>query len=274
VLALAASLAGFGAAAQAEQSAAEIAAELSNPTNALGSLSNNFNFTGYSGDLPGASDQSGWNYLFQPSLPFPQKSGKNLLFRPAIPLLIQQPVQSSGGMGWTDKTELGDISFDLAYGGTDPESGLLTLFGLVATLPTATDDSVGADQWQLGPEFAIGWVKPWGVAGVLITHKWDVAGNDEFRTNITGGQYFYAFPFGDGSWQFAAGPSWSYNHELVGEKWSLPIGVGVSKTLQIGNVPIKLAVQYWDYVKSPDAFGEDKLFRFTITPVIKLPWGD
>ena len=52
--------------AQEEKSAAEIAAELSYPTAAVAGLSSNFNFTEYNGTLPGADDQRGWNYLFQP----------------------------------------------------------------------------------------------------------------------------------------------------------------------------------------------------------------
>lgn len=260
--------------AQEEKSAAEIAAELSNPTAAVAGLSSNFNFTEYDGNLPGADDQRGWNYLFQPSFPFPQDNGKNVLLRPAIPLLLKQPVFDSATSTWSDEGALGDVSFDLAYGGTNSETGVLMLYGLVGTIPTATDDAVGSDQWQLGPEFAIGVVKSWGVVGALITHKWDVGGDRTTNTNITGGQYFYAFPFGDGTWQVAAGPSWSYNHELVGEKWTLPVGIGLSKTTRIGSMTWKFAFQYWNYVKAPDAFGEESLLRFTVTPVISVPWAN
>ena len=48
--------------------------------------------------------------------------------------------------------------------------------------------------------------------GILLTHQWDVAGEDDFDTSITGGQYFYNFNLGKGR-QIAAGPTFSYNHE-------------------------------------------------------------
>lgn len=251
--------------------AAEMAKKLSNPTAAVASLGNNFDFTEFGGDLPDADNQRGWNYLFQASFPFPQDNGKNILFRPAIPLLFKQPVFDSSNGEWNDQFELGDIGFDLAYGGTS-DTGLLMLYGIVGSLPTATDDAVGSDQWILGPEFAIGLVRKWGVFGALITHKWDVAGSETRETNITGGQYFYAFPIGDGTTQIAAGPSFSYNHELQGEKWTLPLGIGLSKTTVIGGRVWKFAFQYWNYIKTPDAFGPEHMLRFAITPVMTVPW--
>jgi len=36
---------------------------------------------------------------------------------------------------------------------------------------------------------------------------------------------------------------------------------------------LKLFAQYRNYVKSPDAFGPEHLIRFSIAPVVKLPWG-
>ena len=58
------------------------------------------------------------------------------------------------------------------------------------TMREATNDLLGLDQWLLGPEAAVAMVRPWGVLGVLVSHQWDVAGEDDFDTSITGGQYF------------------------------------------------------------------------------------
>ena len=251
--------------------AAAMAKEMSNPTAAVASLGNNFDFREYGGNLPDAGNQRGWGYLFQAGFPFPQDNGKNILFRPAVPGLFKQPVFDSNSGSWDDQFELGDISYDLAYGGTN-DKGILMLYGLVGSMPTATDDAVGSDQWTLGPEFAIGLVRKWGVFGALLTHRWDVAGDDTRKTNITGGQYFYAFSIGDGTTQIAAGPSFSYNHELDGEKWSLPLGIGLSKTTVIGGRVWKFAFQYWKYIKTPDVFGPEHMLRLSITPVVTVPW--
>ena len=51
-------------------SASEVAAELSNPNSNMGSLTFLLNYLEFDGELPGASDQSGLQVLFQPSLPY------------------------------------------------------------------------------------------------------------------------------------------------------------------------------------------------------------
>jgi hypothetical protein len=254
-----------------ERSADEIAAELANPNTVLGSMNFNLDYTTYKGNLPGASDQSALRLTFQPSLPYPIEKGVNFFLRPAVPIIIKQDVPFSGG--FEEKgVELGDISFDAALGKSYP-SGLILVAGVVGTLPTATDDSFGLDQWLLGPEVAVAKVAKWGVLGLLVTHQWDVAGEDSFSTNITGGQYFYTFNLSDG-WQISSSPTFSYNHEAQsGQEWTLPVGVGVSKTMILGGRPWKFAFQYWNYVEQPDPFGPDWQIRLTVTPVVPLPWG-
>jgi hypothetical protein len=272
ILVVAVGLSVVGAAAQ-EKTAEEIAQELSNPTNALGSMGSNLDFQAWDGNLAGAGDQNGFTYLFQPSLPFPQDNGYNLLIRPAIPLLFQAPVPQSGGGFKNEGVELGNIGFDVAYG-TTSKSGLIYLFGVVGELPTNTDDAVGVDQYRLGPEVLVGITKKWGVLGLLVTHKWDVAGDSSPDTSITSGQYFYAFPL-PRAFQIASGPTWSYDSNASsGNKLTLPLGVGISKTtVTAKGMPLKFQLQYWHYIESPDTFGPDWQIRFNFTPVIKLPWG-
>jgi hypothetical protein len=256
-----------------EKSADEIAKEMSNPTAAVGSMNNNFDFKTFDGDLPESGDQTGFSYLFQPGLPFPQDNGFNLLIRPAVSILFKQPVFDPASGEFEDEgTELGDTGFDVAYG-TTYDNGVLFLFGAVGTLPTNTDDKVGVDQYRLGPEVLVGVLKKWGLVGILINQQWDVAGDDETDTSVTGGQYFYAFSLKKG-WQIFSGPTWSYNREAPsGDRWTIPVGIGVSKTIILDSgMPMKFQAQYWKYVASPDSFGPDDQLRFTISPVIELPW--
>jgi hypothetical protein len=126
----------------------------------------------------------------------------------------------------------------------------------------------------LGPEVAIGKVAKWGVLGLLVSHQWDVAGEDSFSTSITGGQYFYTFNLSHG-WQISSSPTFSYNHEAQsGEEWTFPLGVGVSKTTILKGRPWKFGLQYWNYIEQPDPFGPDWQVRFTVTRVVSLPWGN
>jgi hypothetical protein len=255
----------------ASPSAADIAAELSNPNTTLGTMNTFFDYVAFDGDIPGADSASALRATFQPSLPYRMSETSNLFVRPAIPIIFNQDVPDPNGGFQSEGVDLGDISFDASYG-KSLKNGVVVIGGLVGTLPTATNDSLGRDQWLLGPEAAIALVRPWGAIGVLVTHQWDVAGEDSFDTSITGGQYFYSYNLSAGR-QIAAGPAFSYNHKAEsGNKWTLPLAIGVSQTMILGGRPWKFGLQYWHYVKSPDNFGPEYQLRFQVSPVVKLPW--
>ena len=252
-------------------SADDIAAELSNPNSSLGTMSIQLNYITFDGDLPGASSQDALRATFQPSLPYPLSDTTNLFFRPAFPVIISQDVPNVNGGFDSQGVDLGDISFDLSLARSFPNRMVL-LGGLAGTLPTATNDALGRDQWLLGPEFAVAKVQKWGVLGVLVSHQWDIAGEDDFSTSITAGQYFYSINFDDG-WQINGSPTFSYNHKADSDNaWTLPLAIGGAKTTIINGRPWKFNLQYWHFVESPDAFGPDYQIRFTISPVVKLPW--
>jgi len=253
-------------------SASEIAAELSNPNSTLGTMNFNIDYQTFQGDLPGASDQSATRVTFQPALPYALSETTNFFFRPAIPVIIRQDIPTGTGSYDTKKAELGDIGFDASLG-KSLSGGIILIGGLAGTLPTATDDDLGLDQWLLGPQLGIAKMAKWGIAGLLVSHQRDVAGEDDFDTKITAGQYFYAFNMG-GGWQINSGPTFSYNHEArdSDNKLTLPLGVGVSRTVFLGGRPWKFGAQYWHYIESPDDFGLDYQIRFSISPVVALPW--
>jgi len=252
-------------------SAAEVAAALSDPNTNLGTMNTQLDYIAYGGTIPGAGSADATRMLFQPSLPYKLSDTTNLFVRPAIPVIFSQDVPQAGGGFTSEGIDLGDISFDAAVGKT-LSGGIVLLGGVAGTLPTATNDSLGLDQWLLGPEFAVAKVGAKGVVGVLISHQWDVAGEDDFDTSITGGQYFYTLNLKDG-WQVNGAPTFSYNHEATsGNKWTFPLAIGVTKTTFIGGRPWKFGVQYWHYLESPDNFGPDFQIRFIASPVVKLPW--
>lgn len=249
----------------------DIGTELSNPATALSSIGNKIRWQTFTGDLPDADEQSVVSYTLQPVFPFPQANGKNIIFRPALPVIFNQPFFDSDTLDFESSgIELGDISFDLAYGGTS-ESGLITLYGLISTLPTSTfAPFTGVDEWRIGPEFVIGILKDWGVAGLFPSHQWGITGDAE--TSITSLQYFYAINLGN-SWQIASGPTISYNWSGDdGERWTVPLGVGVAKTTQIGKLPVKLQVDFNYFLEQPDSFGADWFLEFRFTPVVKNPF--
>ena len=234
-------------------------------------MSLQFDYISFDGDLPGASSQDALRATFQPSLPYKLSDTTNLFVRPAIPLIISQDVPNVNGGFDSQGIDLGDISFDASLARSFP-NGMMLLGGLAGTLPTATNDALGLDQWLLGPEFAVAMVQKWGVVGVLVSHQWDIAGEDDFSTSVTAGQYFYSINLRDG-WQISGSPTFSYNHKADSDNaLTLPLAVGVQKTTIIGGRPWKFGLQYWYYIETPDAFGPRHQVRISISPVIKLPW--
>lgn len=251
-------------------SAAEIAAELANPNSAMGTMNTFFDYTTFDGDLDGADDADSLRMTFQPSLPYPLTDSANLFVRPLIPLIIKQDVPTADGFD-TLRWELGDIGYDVSVFNSTP-GGIIYGAGVAGLIPTATDEDAGIDQWLLGPQLILAWRQKWGVLGAIASHQWDVAGEDDFDTSITAGQYFYSI-FMNNGWVFGANPVISYNHEAKsGNELSLPLGIGLTKTTILGGRAWKFGLQYWYYIESPDDFGPKHLLRFQISPVVKLPW--
>lgn len=260
------SKAGMGA-----PSAEEIAKKLADPNSNMGTLSTHFKYKRFDGDLPDSNNQGSSVISFQPSLPYSLSKTTNLFIRPTFPVIIDKDVPKPNGGFESEGAAFGDISFDASVL-KSYRTGFMFGGGIVGTLPTATNDALGNDQWLLGPEVIGAVVRKWGVLGLLVSYKRNVAGDDDFDTSITGGQYFYTFHLKDG-WTIHASPSLSYNHEASsGNEWTVPIGVGMTKTTIMGGRPWKFGFEYDYYVLSPDQFGPDWGIKFTVSPVVELPW--
>ena len=78
-----------------------------------------------------------------------------------------------------------------------------------------------------------------------------------------------------GGWQIAAGPTISYDHTRdSSNRWTVPLGIGLSRTQVLGGRPWKFQLQYWNYVEKPDAFGPEHQLRLSINPVVTAPWNE
>jgi len=252
-----------------EKSADEVARELANPNTSLASLTFKNQLRWYTGDLPDADDQFSYTLLFQPVFPFtlePTSSGgsANIFFRPAFPIVFDQPTFDAGKGNFDGVTALGDIGFDLGYGVTE-KSGLLWAFGMVGTVPTATNDDIAGDQLRLGPEALFAKFEDWGLYGIFPSHQWDVAG-DNYDYSTSQLQAFLTFLPG-GGWSVGSTPIMNYDWEA--EEWTIPLNLTISKTTKIGTMPLKLALEVNYYVEQPDVFGPQWMIGFNVTPVVK-----
>ncbi|MEH6452543.1 MAG: hypothetical protein V7782_05805 [Psychromonas sp.] len=245
-----------------------IAKELSNPATSLSSL--NFNFETYTGE-EGFMKQK---INFQPSFPIKLDEGAVFAIRPLVGMTITDK-------GDEKETSFDNISTDIMYGQTF-KSGTILLGGVYFSAPTSTADGA-QDNWVGGPEALIAQIFPWGVAGTFVSHATDFNSPDskEFETDLTNIQYIYSVGLG-GGYTLSASPTIVYNlnyedqktyasgHNLESE-WSIPVGIGISKTTIIGNMPLKISAEVNYYVEKQRESDADFLLKFKITPVVKNP---
>lgn len=263
----------YGAWSQVDSTSTEdadqLARKLANPTSAVGTINFFPDIIKHTGDLPTANNQTSFSIGLQPALPVPDLIwGQNLFFRPLIPILFNPPVYDTDLQEFESAGfNLGNISYDLALGNTT-EGGLLYFFGIAGSIPSATDSRLrGA--WTLGPELALGVMKPKFIGGFLAGQRWDVQRDKE--VSLFAGQYFYAIPMGGGH-VIGAGPNFAYDWNS--KELTLPIGTGYSKTTTelFKKIAFKYGIQFWYYASQPDPFGPKWTIRLQLSPVVPLPW--
>ncbi len=57
-----------------------------------------------------------------------------------------------------------------------------------------------------------------------------------------------------------------------GERLTFPVGLGVTKTVHLGKMPVKLRAEVHYSIIRPELYGEAWNFRFQVVPVIKSPF--
>ena len=244
----------------------DLAAKLANPSAPVMALQSFIDVKQNGGSAPGAH-RATFAYTFQPAIPFPTKRG-NVILRPLIPVEFGAPYASAAGTVDT-YTGFGNMSLQTLYGKT-LKSGLMAMGGFGVGFPSATKREARAD-WSLGPNVVLGYAskKTGNVWGALGEWSWS------FPTRAVNGsltlQYFYAINLKDG-WQIAAQPVIAYERES--KVWELPLGTGLVKVAALGkkNFPVKVGAQVWGYAPPPGSSGPEWTIRFTIAPVVPLPW--
>ena len=145
--------------------------------------------------------------------------------------------------------------------------------GVTTRFPTATDDALGNDKWQAGPAGMLFYMgRPW-VSGLLVQH-WESFAGDSDRVDVSQTDIQYVIRRGfPGAWSLGMGPTISVDWEAdSGDKLTLPIGLGITKTIRIGRIPMKIRFEPQYSIVHPDDFGTVWNFRLQFTPVIPNPF--
>ena len=245
--------------------------QLENPLSRFWSMIIQENLSFNSGDLVSGTHVS--NVLnFQPSLPVPVGKSKMLLVRPVFPL-VTVPVFDANGEKTSTETGLGDINVFSLYG-PDKKDGLIWGAGLTFSFPTASSENLGSGKVQMGPALmALSITKKWTI-GTIVQH-WNSVGGDSDRSDVTKTdiQYILRKQIKGKGMSIGMGPKISINWNAEsGNKVTLPIGLGVTKTVKWGNTPWKLRFEPQYSIIKPDDYGTLWNIRIQIAPIIKNPF--
>ena len=187
--------------------------------------------------------------------------------------MLWQPHYNGRSNGFDEQFGLGDTQIVGFYSRTNKEKGYMWGAGLAMQFPTHTDDSLGKDQFQIGPAGFVGMMGKWGSVGVFPQHLWNVGGSNDGYTAITVIQPWYWFSVGKG-YQIGGSPliliDWAENDS--DEKWTVPFNLGIAKTIKMGDTPVKLKLEGIYYIVQPDSFGPQFGLQLSIIPVVKNPF--
>lgn len=247
----------------AAPSAAEIAAKLANPSGGAANLIFKNQFVGYEGDLPNAGKQSNYQLFFQPILPFPLENGDQIVYRGGLKLFSDKPF--SGNNGFEEASGISDLANEFVYIKTT-DSGFYG-GGAFLSLPTGSDSSLTSGQVLLGPEIVVGHVIPneFVFTGV-ISHAWDIGGWTNTSVSNTTISPIAVFMLED-AWDI--GTFGVMNYDWKYEQWTVPLNIGVGKTVILNGTPWKFQVEVDYYVEKPDAFGPEWMVSINIIPVVE-----
>ena len=170
-------------------------------------------------------------------------------------------------------TNLGDSYYVGLFAPSEPtvlDNGAKLLWGAGFDLgfDTAADDVLGTGQWTAGPSALGVYMGEVFKGGVLVQQYWDYAGDgDRDDVNITNIQTIYYWAL-DETTSIGAGPNVIANWEQNSDNtWTVPVGIGISKTFQFGKIPVRVGLEYHHTVIEPDDIpGTDYSVRFYIIP--------
>ena len=135
-------------------------------------------------------------------------------------------------------------------------------------VPTASEDILGTGKWSAGPSALGVYMGPTWKIGGLLEHYWDYAGDgDRSDVNLTNLQYFVYYSLNETT-SIGAAPNIICNWEQSrNNECTVPIGIGINRTFQLGKVPVRFGAEFHYNVYEPDdVVGSKYNFRFFVIP--------
>lgn len=200
----------------------------------------------------GSFERANGTLKLEPRGPIRVASSWIIATRTFVPIMDQanQNAATGGSSG------LGDINPTFFLTPERP-GRLIWGFGPDFVLPTATQTSLGAGKWSVGPALALVFrPTPFSVA-VVVSNVWSFAGASERSSvNEASLQYFLHYGFGDG-WSLNSSPTITAQwNNAAGDVWEVPVGGGLARVYKWHELVIAPGLAAYDYIvkrsNSPD----------------------
>ena len=256
-------------------SLAEVGQKLSDPTSNVWALFTEFDLTFSDGDVNNGDPKVGGDMNFQPILPFPlYGEGKDqwkMIVRPSVPVIFSSPVPKQSFNRFNHIGGIGDIILPLPV--VPPAGNWLLGLGPTFLFPTATNDSLGREQFGIGPAAILGWKNKHTTVGVFPQYFFKVGSIDN-QANKPDASFmnllYFAYWNLPEAWQVGMNPVITYDNKATkGNKWNVPLGLLVAKTTKVGKRPVKFQLGFEYSVVSQDDFGKRFMIKLNVIPVIQ-----
>ena len=249
-----------------DQSAAALAQEASNPFASSWALQlqQNNNWT----EMPRGGDHTRVqsNLQFQPLLNLRLTEKQGLIIRPIVTIVNSVPHFDQSGQN--ERTAgFGDTVLAFALPRSLFGGRLMVGAGPTFILPTASEDLLSQDTWQVGPDAGAVLLGKNFIAYGFV-QQWFKIGGDGRDTNQMSGTFNFTYLFENG-WTIGTQPTLSVDWEARGgERGTFGIGPQVGKMCKCGGLPTLLQVQVQYYPVRPDVAGPNWNIQLQATPTI------
>ena len=146
------------------------------------------------------------------------------------------------GAGNATVSGIGDVDVFMAYQ-FDTRPGISFGIGPQVVAPTASDDRLGADQWQLGlANVYFNGTSPQFQYGYLLIYRTGVGNTPTGRTRPEVGAFqpFWFYQLGKG-WYTGGAPIWTY--DFATDNYNVPFGLRLGKVQKFGSTTANFFVE-------------------------------
>ncbi len=237
----------------AEPDATGLAKETQNPVGDIVSVPFQFNFN--SGGV--YKDQTFFNLNFQPVIPIHLTPKWTFIARTIVPIVS---IPTTDGVSYSG---VGDIQEQTFLTPARPR-GIIWGIGPAFSFPTATAFPAKTGTWAAGPSIVLlATPGPFVLGSLFVQLSPMTDSNGSPRVNNFLWQYFINYNFGKG-WALSTAPSITANWDADrSQRWTVPVGGGLSRTLVFQRQPMTLGFQYYYNPIRPDNSNSTTL-RFNV----------